>query len=168
MCRSTKLLSKGVLLSGLFAMAFGVAPAHSADVRLVLDWAFQGPQSVFLYGKEKGLYAAEGLNVTIDRGNGSGSTVLRVASKAYDFGWADLASMIKYNLKNPGKELQAVYVTGANSPLTIVSIKGRGISVPKDLEGKTLTATAASSALARGTRSRCPALRPGSSAFRTA
>ena len=118
------------------------------DVKLSLDWAFQGPQSVFLLGEEKGFYKEHGLNVTIDRGSGSGDTVLRVASGAYDFGWADIASMAKFNLQNPDKQLIAVYVTGANSPLAVVTVKDRGIETPADLAGKKLTATASSSALA--------------------
>ena len=39
----------------------------------------------------KGYYKKEKLAVTIDAGNGSGGTVTRVASGAYDMGFADLA-----------------------------------------------------------------------------
>ena len=151
-----KLLSRTSLAAVAVSAAFALAaPAQAQDakvehpdVKLSLDWAFQGPQSVYLYGQEKGFYKDHGLNVQIDRGSGSGDTVLRVASGAYDFGWADIASMVKFNLQNPDKQLVAVYMTGANSPLAVVTIKGRGIEEPKDLAGKTLTATAASSALA--------------------
>ncbi|SON56698.1 ABC transporter, substrate-binding protein, aliphatic sulfonates family [Hartmannibacter diazotrophicus] len=149
----TGFLNRTLIAAAALAAATGIAFAQESkveqpDVKLSLDWAFQGPQSVYLYGLEKNFYKAHGLNVQVDRGSGSGDTVLRVASGAYDFGWADIASMAKFNLQNPDKQLVAVYMTGANSPLAVVSVKGRGIEEPKDLAGKTLTATASSSALA--------------------
>ena len=72
--------------------------------------------------------------------------MVRVASGAYAFGWADIATMVKFNAENPGKELVAVYVTGGNSPLAVVTVEGRGVKVPKDLEGRKLGATAGSAA----------------------
>jgi NitT/TauT family transport system substrate-binding protein len=144
------------LLTGLItlvALVAGAVAVHAQnverkDVKISLDWAFQGPQSIFLYGLERGRFQKEGLNVTIDRGSGSADTITRVASGAYDFGWADLATMTKFNAQNPDKELLAVYITGDNSPLAIVTVEGRGIKTPKDLEGKKLGATAGSAALA--------------------
>ena len=126
--------------------ALAQAP-ETKDVKITLDWAFQGPQSVFLYGNETGEFAKRGMTAQIDRGTGSSDTLVRVASGAYQFGWADIATMIKFNAENPGKDLVAVYVTGGNSPLAVVSIAGRGIATPKDLEGRTLDAAAGSAAL---------------------
>ncbi len=121
---------------------------ESPDVKISLDWAFQGPQSIFLYGAEQGEFKNRGINVTIDRGSGSNDTITRVASGAYQFGWADIATMLKFNAENPGKELIAVYVTGGASPLAVVTVDGRGIKTPKDLEGRKLGATPGSAALA--------------------
>jgi NitT/TauT family transport system substrate-binding protein len=144
-----RLIAGASLAAALFAPAAGHAQnVEQKDVKFSLDWAFQGPQSVFLYGAERGDFQKQGLNVQIDRGSGSADTIVRVASGAYDFGWADLATMIKYNAQNPSKQLIAVYITGDNSPLTIVTVEGRGIKVPKDLEGRTVGATAGSAALA--------------------
>jgi NitT/TauT family transport system substrate-binding protein len=140
----------GLALAALM-MGCGAAVAQAPeapDVKLTLDWAFQGPQSVFLYGAERGEFKKEGLNVQIDRGSGSGDVMVRVASGAYAFGWADIATMVKFNAENPGKELVAVYVTGGNSPLAVVTVDGRGIKAPKDLERRKLGATAGSAALA--------------------
>ncbi|MDB5546201.1 MAG: transporter, substrate-binding protein aliphatic sulfonates family [Hyphomicrobiales bacterium] len=139
------------LLALTACLALGTA-AHaqtveSPNVKIALDWAFQGPQSVFLYGEELGEFKKEGVSAQIDRGSGSGDTIVRVASGAYQFGWADIATMIKFNSQNPGKELIAVYVTGGASPLAIVTVDGRGIKTPKDLEGRKLGATAGSAAL---------------------
>lgn len=139
------------LVGGLLAAPSVPALARStmhAKVKLELDWAFEGPESVFLYAKKKGYYKDHGLDVKVDRGNGSNTTVLRVASGAYAFGWAALPALIKYNMEHPHHKLISVYVSESNSPFAIVTIKGRGISKPQDLDGKTIDATPGSSALA--------------------
>jgi NitT/TauT family transport system substrate-binding protein len=120
------------------------AQVERPEVKLTLDWAFQGPQSVFTLPAERGYYKAEGLDATVDRGSGSNDAVARVASGAYQFGWGDPSAMIKYNAEHPGRELIAVFVTGDASPNAVMALKKSGIAKPKDLEGKTLAATAAS------------------------
>ena len=50
-------------------------------------------------------FKAEGLNVTIDQGSGSVEGINRVASGAYEVGFADINSLIKYRLHFNG-ELQ--------------------------------------------------------------
>jgi NitT/TauT family transport system substrate-binding protein len=124
----------------------GAQGIETPDVKITLDWAFQGPQSIFLYGVQEGRFKKEGINATIDRGSGSSDVMTRVASKAYQFGWADIATMIKFNAEHPDNKLIAVYVTGGNSPLAVVTVQGRGIKTPKDLEGRTLGAAAGSAA----------------------
>ncbi len=138
------------LLAAIFLAlsAPAMAQVETTDIKIALDWAFQGPQSVFLYGVETGKFSKEGLNVQVDRGNGSSETIVRVASGAYQFGWADIATMVKFNAEHPGNELVAVYITGGASPLAVITETGRGITTPKDLEGHTLGATAGSAALA--------------------
>src|SRR4051812_21369141 len=135
---------KVLLLSVALAAEPAAAQVEKPDVKLTLDWAFQGPQSVFTLPAERGYYKAEGLTMTVDRGSGSNDAVARVASGAYQFGWGDPSAMIKYNAEHPGQELIAVYVTGDSSPNAVIALKKSGIAKPKDLEGKVLAATAAS------------------------
>jgi NitT/TauT family transport system substrate-binding protein len=134
------------LAAALISTAAVAEEVEHPDVKITLDWAFQGPQSFFLYGLENGRFKAEGINATVDRGTGSTDVMTRVASGAYDFGWADIATMIKFSAENPDSKLIAVYVTGGNSPLAVITLKGRGIETPKDLEGRKLGATAGSAA----------------------
>jgi len=49
----------------------------------------------------KGYFKAANLDVTIDSGNGSGGTVTRVASGAYDMGFADLSALMEFHANNP-------------------------------------------------------------------
>jgi NitT/TauT family transport system substrate-binding protein len=118
-------------------------------IRFALDWRFEGPSAPFFVAIDKGYYKAEGLNVSIDPGAGSVEGINRVASGAYEIGFADINSLVKYrdNPRNlPVKAVMMVYDTPAFS---IVSLKKNGIAKPKDLEGKVLGAPAADGAYAQ-------------------
>jgi NitT/TauT family transport system substrate-binding protein len=118
-------------------------------IRFALDWRFEGPAAPFFVAIDKGYYKAEGLNVSIDPGAGSVEGINRVASGAYEIGFADINSLVKYrdNPRNlPVKAVMMVYDTPAFS---IVSLKKNGIAKPKDLEGKVLGAPAADGAYAQ-------------------
>jgi NitT/TauT family transport system substrate-binding protein len=118
-------------------------------VRFALDWRFEGPAAPYFVAIDKGYYKQEGLNVSIDPGSGSVEGINRVASGAYEVGFADINSLVKYrdNPRNlPVKAIMMVYDTPAFS---IVSLKKNGIAKPKDLEGKVLGAPAADGAWAQ-------------------
>ena len=118
-------------------------------VRFALDWRFEGPAAPYFVAIDKGYYKQEGLNVTIDPGSGSVEGINRVASGAYEVGFADINSLVKYrdNPRNlPVKAIMMIYDTPAFS---IVSLRKNGIAKPKDLEGKVLGAPAADGAYAQ-------------------
>ena len=123
------------------AVGFGAATAVAqTNVKFSLDFRFQGPQAVFTGAAEKGMFAAEKLTVQVDAANGSGDAVNRVASGAYEIGFADISAMIRFNAQNPDKALIAVLVLYDSSPLSILSLKSKGIAKPADLHGKTVGA----------------------------
>ena len=134
---ATAALCFSVASTGAFAQA---APVK---IKFALDWRFEGPSSLFLLPLAKGYFAQEGLDVTIDAGAGSGATVNRLASGAYDMGFADLGAMIEFianNQNTSSRKLQAVYVVYEQAPLTVFSLKKSNISKPVDLEGKNMGA----------------------------
>jgi NitT/TauT family transport system substrate-binding protein len=139
------------MLAATFA-ALAAAPAAAqklAPVRFALDWRFEGPAAPYFVAIDKGYYKAEGLEVSIDPGAGSVEGINRVASGAYEMGFADINSLVKYrdNPRNlPVKAVMMVYDTPAFS---IVTLKRTGIAKPKDLEGKVLGAPAADGAYAQ-------------------
>src|SRR3954471_23487664 len=118
-------------------------------MRFALDWRFEGPAAPFFVAIDKGYYKAEGLNVSIDPGAGSVEGINRVASGAYDVGFADINILVKYrdNPRNlPVKMVMMVYDTPAFS---IITLKKSGITKPKDLEGRVLGAPAGDGAWAQ-------------------
>jgi NitT/TauT family transport system substrate-binding protein len=135
----------------LAAVLFSAAASAQklTPVRFALDWRFEGPAAPYLVAIDKGYYKAEGLDVTIDPGSGSVEGINRVASGAYDVGFADINILVKYrdNPRNlPVKMVMMVYDTPAFS---IVTLKKTGIAKPKDLEGRILGAPAGDGAWAQ-------------------
>ena len=137
------------LLAAVLLSNAALEQKEMTPIRFALDWRFEGPAAPFFVAIDKGYYKAAGLNVSIDPGAGSVEGINRVASGAYEVGFADINSLIKYrdNPRNlPVKAVMMVYDAPAFS---IVALKKSGISKPKDLEGKTLGAPAADGAYAQ-------------------
>jgi len=140
--------SRRSALQALAGLAFAAVAASSqaqglTKIRFQLDWRFEGPSALFLLPAAKGYFKEEGLDVTIDAGNGSGGTVNRVASGAYDMGFADISAMIEFlaaNYQFPQARLQAVYMTYSDTPAAAFALKKSGITKPSDLVGKTMGA----------------------------
>ena len=65
----------------------GVAHAEDTTIKFTLGWKTQGSDAAFFYAKDNGYFKEEGLNVVIDQGEGSGATVTRIMSGAYETNW---------------------------------------------------------------------------------
>ncbi len=128
--------------------AITVAAAQTA-VRFSLDNRFEGPEAPFLVGLDQGYYRDEGLAVAIDTAASSRDAIARVASGRYDMGFGDINALIKFRDQNPGVPVRAVFMVYNRPAFSIVTRKSRGVTAPKDLEGKKLGAPAADSAFAQ-------------------
>jgi NitT/TauT family transport system substrate-binding protein len=134
--------SRSALAGFLLAAALATgATAAETNIKFSLDFKFEGPSAPFLLPLDKGTYKAEGLNVTIDQAAGSIESIKRVAAGDYDMGFGDINLLIKFRDTNPDAP-KAVFMVYNRPPFSIVARKSRGISKPKDLEGKTLGAPA--------------------------
>ena len=118
------------------------ALAQETTIKFQLDWRYEGPQAMFLVPLAKGYYKAEKLDVTVDAGNGSGGAVTRVASGAYDMGFADIAALMEFHANNPTAPNKpiAVMMVYNNTPAAVLALKKSGITKPSDLNGKKLGA----------------------------
>jgi NitT/TauT family transport system substrate-binding protein len=124
------------------ATSFGAASAQTTPLKFQLDWRFEGPAAFFLVPVTKGYFKDAKLDVTVDAGNGSGGAVNRVASGAYDMGFADLAALMEFHANNPDAPNKpvAVMMVYNNTPASVMALKKSGIKTPADLNGKKLGA----------------------------
>jgi NitT/TauT family transport system substrate-binding protein len=109
--------------------------AQSKRVLVQLAWVVGGLHAGFFVAKEKGFYASKGLDVTINRGFGSGDTAKVVATGTAQFGEVNVPTAII----SRGKEvpLTVIGVIIGKAPESILSFADKGIRKPKDVEGKT-------------------------------
>ncbi len=125
-------------LSAAVLAATSAAQAQNTPIKFQLDWRFEGPAALFLTPAAKGYFKDAKLDVTVDAGNGSGGTVTRVASGAYDMGFADMAALMEFHANNadaPNKPV-AVMMVYNDTPASVMVLKKSGIKTPADLSGK--------------------------------
>ncbi|MGM5029267.1 ABC transporter substrate-binding protein [Tardiphaga sp. 20_F10_N6_6] len=129
--RLTALAVGSVLLTG---SAF----AQETTIKFTLGWKTQGSDAAFFYAKDKGYFKEEGLNVVIDQGEGSGATVTRIMSGAWDAGFGDVNAIIQNSSTRPADAPVMVYMMWNQPPFSIVTKNTSGIKTIKDFEGHTL------------------------------
>ena len=116
----------------------GAAAAQETTIKFTLGWKTQGSDAAFFYARDNGFFKEEGLNVVIDQGEGSGATVTRVMSGAYDAGFGDINAIIQNASTRPAEAPVMVYMIWNQPPFAIVSKKTSGIKTIKDFETHTL------------------------------
>jgi NitT/TauT family transport system substrate-binding protein len=143
-----KSLGKAGMLVAAAAIFCSDASAQTV-IKFSLDFKIEGPAAPFLVAVDKGYFKAEGLDVTIDTAAGSLEPINRVASGAYQMGFGDINSLIKFRDANPSNPVKAVFMVYNKPAFSIIGRKSRGVEKPKDLEGKILGAPAADGAFAQ-------------------
>ena len=133
-----RLRHAGLILAA--TVMLGSPVSAQTAIKFSLDFKFEGPAAPFLVAIDKGYFKAEGLDVTIDTAAGSLEPINRVASGTYDMGFGDINSLIKFRDANPATPIKSVFMVHNKPAFSIVGRKSRGVTKPKDLEGKTLGA----------------------------
>ena len=108
-------------------------------VTLLLNWYLYSEHAPFFIGKEKGFFDAEGIDLDIQEGRGSGVTIQAVAAKTATFGYADVGTMMKVAAK--GAPVVAVGVALQTSPMSVMGFADKNIKTPEDIKGKTVAVT---------------------------
>jgi NitT/TauT family transport system substrate-binding protein len=121
------------------AAAGGQEAGELTAVTITLNWVPYGEHAPFYYGVEQGIFEEEGIDLTIQPGNGSGNTVQQVAQRNTDFGWADTPPLA--NAISSGMPVKSVGVFLQTGPSSVEFFADQGITEPADLVGKTVGGT---------------------------
>lgn len=105
-----------------------------ASVKFTLNFLAGGPQAGFMLAKKLGYYDEVGLDVTIQEGQGSGSTATLVATGQTDFGFADAPSAMGIRAKE-GKVKIIGPILQTNG-FSVMSLEETGITSVSQLVGK--------------------------------
>ena len=129
---------KTLLTTAALGLSLTGQALADTDIRFTLGWKTQGSDAPILLALERGYFKEEGLNVTVDQGEGSAATVTRIMSGTYDAGFGDINAIIQNAATRPAETPVMVYQLWSKPPFAIVSKKETGIATPADLEGKKL------------------------------
>ncbi len=138
---------KGAAAAALISSA--VLPAAAEEkVTFMIDWLPAGDKAAVYLASQKGLFAAEGLSVTIQSGRGSSDVVTKLATGSVDMGTGGLSALMEAKTQAPVavKAVASIYTL---PPDAIFTTEGSPIKDLKDVVGKKIaTATFSSSNVA--------------------
>ncbi len=115
------------------------ASAQSA-VKVMMDWAWQGPQAPFLLAETRGYYRDAGASIQLDRG--FGSCARRPRSRRAATRWASRTCRPRSSSCSAirARTWSAWAWSSTSPPLCAVADANGPIRTPKDLEGKRIAA----------------------------
>jgi len=136
----TRISRPASLVAALIALTMAWPAAAQTSIKFSLDGRLEGLAATFFLPQDRGYFKSEGLDVTVDEATTALEPITRVASGAYEMGLADINTLIKYRDQHPSQPLKAVFMVYNKPPFAIVARRSRGITEPKELEGKKLGA----------------------------
>ena len=136
---------------GIFSMIFVMAsflPVKDVEAKdkipFILDWSLYGTHAPFFLASVRGYFDAEGIDVTITEGSGSGTVVKIIAEgKRNPIGYVDYGTMAKAVVQ--GIPVKAIFGISQDSPMCIISHADNPIKTPQEMEGKIIAMSPAES-----------------------
>ena len=138
--RHVTLVRAGFAALALAAAGFTTSATAQTPIQIALEGSFSGPYAPFLVAADRGFYRAENLDVSIDATAVAPDPISRVAAGSADMALADINAVARFRDQNPGAPVKAVFMVYNKPPYAVVARKSRGITSPKDLEGKRIGA----------------------------
>jgi NitT/TauT family transport system substrate-binding protein len=139
------MLARFAALAALLLVSLTPAAAQE-KIKFTLDWKIQGLHAWFYWAADKGYFKAEGLDVTIDQGEGSVATVTRIMSGAYDAGFSDQNAIIQ-NAATRSDVPVMVYMIYSKAPFALLVKADSPIKTIAEIAGKKLGSPAGGAAI---------------------
>jgi len=133
------------VLATALLLSLGAAQAQE-KIKFTLDWKLQGLHAWFYWAADKGYFKAEGLDVTIDQGEGSAATVVRIMGGAYDAGFGDMNAIIQNAATRPDVPVM-IYMIYSKAPFALLMKADSPIKTIADIAGHKLGSPAGGAAI---------------------
>ncbi|MEH1012171.1 ABC transporter substrate-binding protein [Micromonospora sp. CPCC 206060] len=153
MNRLTRTIAAATLALGLAFVAGCSSDSDSGDkggdgglekVTYLTSFGNFGRDSYAWVAKEKGFFKEAGFDVEIQAGQGTGTVIQNIVADKAQFGPIDLTGGLLQMGNGQAKDFVAVAAIQQRTMAAIATTEDKGITTPKDLEGKKLADTASS------------------------
>jgi NitT/TauT family transport system substrate-binding protein len=101
---------------------------------------YDASNAPFPLAQRKGYFAAENIEADFSLSKNAEDALRRVVANEVDFGFVDMAVVLRFALAEPARAPLYVFSVFDRSPASIVTWKKSGVTRPQDLIGKTLAA----------------------------
>ena len=132
-------LKASALVAAATATSLPLRPAFAADsVTVQLDWVVRGNHAMFFVGKDKGMFAKHGIDLTdIRKGTGTPDALRLTGNGNAEFGFGDYPTLAV--ARSEGVPTVAIAAVNQQSPLAMISLaKTVKLNKPTDLKGLTI------------------------------
>ncbi|MGN6410835.1 MAG: ABC transporter substrate-binding protein [Nitrobacter sp.] len=135
-----------VLLGTVGVARFDIADGRADPVTLTqiefsLDRPIDAAVAPVVLASTRGLFRAEGLNVTTTAASDTTDAIARVAVGTSPLGVADINALIRFRDEPGAPPVKAVFVLFDKAAYAFIARKSRGINALADIEGKTVGVT---------------------------
>ncbi len=113
------------------------SPCRAKTVRFQFDWMPNGEKSALYYGVEKGVFAAEGIELTFVAGRGTADALAKMGAGAADVGMGDISTLMSAKAEGPFP-VSAVMAIYTRKPDALYAVQGGSVRSLADVVGKTV------------------------------